>query len=141
MFDLMPYGRRNQVFNPFHDLDNLEKHFFSGLGISEFKTDITEKDDAYLLEADLPGFRKEDIHVDVEDHFLVIRAERSAKEEKTEEGKVVYRERSYGSFSRSFDISNVDAGKITAKYADGVLALTLPKKAPDVPSTRRLEIQ
>lgn len=51
MFDLMPYGRRNQVFNPFHDLDNLEKHFFSGLGISEFKTDITEKDDAYLLEA------------------------------------------------------------------------------------------
>lgn len=87
MFDLMPYGRRNQVFNPFHDLDNLEKHFFSGLGISEFKTDITEKDDAYLLEADLPGFRKEDIHVDVEDHFLVIRAERSAKEEKTEEGK------------------------------------------------------
>ena len=49
MFDLMPYGRRNQVFNPFHDLDNLEKHFFGGLGISEFKTDITEKDDAYLL--------------------------------------------------------------------------------------------
>ena len=141
MFDLMPYGRRNQVFNPFHDLDNLEKHFLSGLGISEFKTDITEKDDAYLLEADLPGFRKEDIQVDVEDHFLVIRAERSAKEEKTEEGKVVYRERSYGSFSRSFDISNVDAGKITAKYADGVLALTLPKKAPDAPSARRLEIQ
>ena len=54
---------------------------------------------------------------------------------------MVYRERSYGSFSRSFDISNVDAGKITAKYADGVLALTLPKKVPDAPSARRLEIQ
>ncbi|PWM21436.1 MAG: hypothetical protein DBX44_08445 [Oscillospiraceae bacterium] len=141
MFDLTPYGRRNQFFNPFREMDNLEKHLFGGLGFSEFKTDITEKDDAYLLEADLPGFRKEDIHVDVENNFLVIRAERTAREEKEEEGKTIYRERSYGSFSRSFDISNVDADRIQARYADGVLTLTLPKKVADTPAARHLEIQ
>ena len=62
---LVPYARKNHTvsnFNPFHDFDELERAFFSDNALSEFKTDIQEDGDNFVLEADLPGFKKEDIH-------------------------------------------------------------------------------
>ena len=95
-----------------------------------------------MLEADLPGMKKEDIHIDIDGDRLSISAERSAvKEEKDENGGYVRCERSYGSFSRSFDISGIRGEDISAAYADGVLTLTLPKQARTVPASRRLEIR
>ena len=144
MFEMMPFTRNRGVdlYNPFRDLEEMERSLFANSGLSAFKTDIRDAGDAYLLEADLPGMKKEDIHIDIDGERLSISAERSAaKEEKDENGGYIRCERSYGSFSRSFDISGIRAEEISAAYEDGVLKLTLPKQTKAVPASRRLEIQ
>lgn len=145
MFDLTPYERRNHhaaVFNPFRELDEMEKNFFRDSSLAEFKTDIKDAGDHFELEADLPGFRKEDIHIDLDGSYMTITAERHAEhEEKDKAGNYVRRERSYGSFTRSFDITGIQSENIEASYADGVLKLNLPKKAPEKPTAKRLEIK
>lgn len=131
MFELTPYERRHQraLFNPFRDMDNFEKSFWGDMAVADFKTDIKDNGKEYVLEADLPGFKKEDIHVDIEDGYLTISAERNSESEKKDDkGNFVRRERSYGSFSRSFDVSSVKTDAITGEYKDGVLTLTMPKK-------------
>ena len=151
MFALRPYERKNQVtnYNPFREMDELERSFFGNPfgffgsnALSEFRTDITDTGDAYLLEAVLPGFDKKDIHLDVSGDVLTVRAERrSNHEEKDENHRVIRSERSYGSYSREFDLSGVNADGITAKYENGVLKLNLPKKQATLPDTRTLEIE
>ena len=141
MFELMPFGR-NDLYRPFRDLENLERSFFSGEELGGFKTDIKDTGNAYVLEADLPGVKKEDIHIDIDGDYLSITAQRNnEKSEKDKEGNYIRCERSYGSFSRSFDISGVKAEDITAAYDNGVLTLTMPKREAAVPTARRLEIQ
>lgn len=144
MFDIMPFERNNNrtVFNPFKELNEMEKAFFGNSSIAEFKTDIKDTGSAYELEADLPGFKKEDIHIDLEGDYLTISASRNAsKDEKDEKGNYVRRERCYGSFTRSFDISGIKAEEITAEYNDGVLKLNMPKREEIKPTSRRLELK
>lgn len=144
MFEMMPFVRNRGVdlYHPFRDLEELERSLFASNGVNAFRTDIREIGDAYLLEADLPGMKKEDIHIDIDGERLTISAERSAnKEERDENSGYIRCERSYGSFSRSFDISGIQAEKISAAYEDGVLKLPLPKQTKEVPASRRLEIQ
>lgn len=144
MFEMMPFTRSHGVdlYRPFRDLEEMERSLFSNSGLSAFKTDIRDTGDAYVLESDLPGMKKEDIHIDIDGDRLSISAERSASaEEKDENGGYIRCERSYGSFSRSFDISGIRADEISAAYEDGVLKLTLPKQTKSVPAARRLEIQ
>ena len=106
-----------------------------------FRTDITEKDGNFILEAELPGFDKDDIRIDLEKDRLTISAEHSSdKEDKDDERSFVRRERFYGSYSRSFNVSGIDTDAITASYDNGVLKLTMPRKTPEVPASRRLEI-
>ena len=142
---LVPYARKNHNvsnFNPFHDFDELERAFFSDNALGEFKTDIQEDGDSFVLEADLPGFKKEDIHVDVKDNTLSITAERHSEfEQKEKKNSFLRCERSFGSYSRSFDISGIDCANIKAAYKDGVLTLTLPKQKKEEPTGRRLEIE
>ena len=148
MFELRPYRKNNSVsyYNPFRDMENFEKAFFGDPyyrnALAEFKTDITDEGDHFLLEADMPGFEKNDIHLDVSGDTLTIKAERLTKN-KTEDKKDRYvcSERSYGSYSRSFDISVFDAAGIKAKYNNGVLSLTLPKKVEKQPESQRVEIE
>lgn len=95
----------------------------------EIKMDVSEDDKAYYVKAEVPGIKKEDIHVAVDDNQVSITAE--VKQEKEEKkGETVLRsERYYGMQSRSFTLMHdVDQGKAEAKYQDGVLELTLPKK-------------
>lgn len=144
MFELTPFVRNHRMdpYRPFRGLDELERSFFSGNELGGFKTDIQDTGDAYVLEADLPGVKKEDIHIDIDGDYLSITAQRSAsREQKDEQGSYIRCERSYGSFSRSFDISAVRAEDITAAYDNGVLTLTMPKREKTVPTTRRLEIK
>ena len=144
MYEMMPFTRNHGVdlYRPFRDLEELERSLFANSRADAFKTDIRDTGDAYVLEADLPGMKKEDIHIDIDGDRLSISAERSAvKEEKDENGGYIRCERSYGSFSRSFDISGIRGEDISAAYADGVLTLTLPKQTKTVPASRRLEIQ
>lgn len=144
MFEMMPFTRNHGVdlYHPFRDLEELERSLFSNNGVTAFRTDIRDTGDSYVLEADLPGMKKEDIHIDIDGDRLSISAERNAvKEEKDENGGYIRCERSYGSFSRSFDISGIRGEEISAAYEDGVLKLTLPKQSKTVPASRRLEIQ
>lgn len=144
MFELTPFVRRQSVMNydPFRDLENLSRDFFSDGECMRFRTDIKDAGKAYELEAELPGFAKEDIKIDVEGDYLTISAEhKENKDEKDKKGNYIRRERYFGSFSRSFDISGVDTEKITASYNDGVLKLTMPKQETKLPAAKRLEIQ
>ena len=97
--------------------------------------------DKFVLEAELPGFDKGDIKLDVKDGILTITAEHSEnQEQKDAKGAYIRRERRYGSFSRSFDITGIDEGSITAAYNNGILELNLPKAVPVVPESRRIAI-
>ena len=108
--------------------------------VSAFRTDVLDTGDAFKLESELPGFRKEDIKIDIENDCLTISAERKA-DNKEEKDNYIKRERFYGSFSRSFDVSGINVDGIEAAYNDGVLTVKLPKKAAEIPASRRLEIK
>lgn len=141
MFGLTPFERKSyDLFNAFHDF---EKDFFGNeTSFNSCKTDIKDNGDKYVLEAELPGFDKQDISLDIDGGFLTLTAEHSSEnEEKDNDGKYIRRERSYGSYRRSFDISNVNADKIDAEYKNGVLTVALPKKEIAPPETKRLEIR
>ena len=145
MLNLIPYSQKRReasIYNPFQMFDELEKSFFGSGDIAEFKTDIRDEGDHYLLEADLPGFQKDDIHIDLDDNTLTIRAERhSSYEQSDKKNSYVRCERSYGSYARSFGMDGIDTEGIRASYADGVLKLQLPKVSAEAPKTRRLEIE
>ena len=141
MFEMMPFewNHTNDLLNSFA---NFERNFFGNTGRS-FNTDIQDTGKEYVLEAELPGFNKEDIHVDVQDGVLTISAKHEEKQDEKDEksGKYVRRERRYGSYQRSFNLNGVDAKNIQGAYENGVLKLTLPKEQPAVPETHRIEIQ
>ncbi len=150
MFELRPYTRGNRDFmnfDPFRDLERLERAFFGdrdfgGMTFGGIRTDIQDKGDSYLLESDLPGFNKEDITIDINGDVMTVRAERrSENDEKDEKKNYIRSERYYGSYSRTFDVSQVKTDEISAKYDNGVLRLNLPKKTETTPSARRLEIE
>ena len=142
MFELMPFGyRRVSAYNPFRDFEEMSRSFWDNNNVSAFRTDITEKDGKYILEADLPGFKKEDISVDIDKDCLTITAEHKSEEKEENADSYIRRERFYGTYTRSFNVKGIDTEAITAAYNDGVLTLTMPKKEPEVPAARRLEIK
>ena len=152
MFELTHRNNNHHIstYNPFREVEDFERSFFntpfsSFFGtqdLAEFKTDVTDEGDHYLLEADLPGFEKKDIQLEISGDTLTVRALRHSKvEEKDNKDKLVRIERSYGSYSRQFNISGVEAERIKARYDNGVLKLTLPKKQAELPEARHLEIE
>lgn len=87
-----------------------------------------------MLDADLPGFDREDIHLELQGDVLTITAQhQDKKEEKDEKGNYICRERTSNSYSRSFNVSGIRGEDITAAYENGVLQLTLPKQEAQVP--------
>lgn len=105
--------------------------FFSSIVAPDFKVDVSEDENAIFIEADMPGMKKEDVHVRMEDDVLCISAEREQSEEEKKKG--FHRiERSWGSLSRSFTLGdNVDEENIDAQYDNGVLRIRVPKKEPE----------
>lgn len=100
--------------------------------------DIRETEEAYLIEAELPGLKKEDLEITLENNTLTLSGERTFKKDETA-GKLHRTERTYGAFSRSFSLpTRVDAEGVKANFHDGVLVLTLPKKEED--RSRKIEI-
>ncbi|MEG0322058.1 MAG: Hsp20/alpha crystallin family protein, partial [Oscillospiraceae bacterium] len=113
MFGMLPFERHDDNF--FDLFDNFERKFFGNTtaALPDFRTDIRDTDDKYVLEAELPGFQKEDITLDIKEGVLTIHAEHSEnKDEKDDKGNYLRRERRYGSFSRSFDITGIDEAGI-----------------------------
>lgn len=141
MYGLTPFEKNGfDIFNAFNDF---EKNFFGGsMPVNTCKTDIRDEGEKYVMEAELPGFTKEDIKLDINGSYLVLTAEhKNEKDEKDDKGKYIRRERSYGSYTRSFDITGVDTENISAEYKDGILKIDLPKKASEEPPVKRLEIK
>lgn len=151
MFEMRPFNRKNAMssYNPFREMEDMERRFFdepfgffNSSALAEFKTDITDNGSEYVLEADLPGFKKEDIHLDLNGDMLTVKAERHSEyENKDKKNNYIRCERSYGSYSRQFDVSGVKTDEIKAKYNDGILTLTMPKKATVSEKSRHLEIE
>ena len=107
----------------------------------KMRIDVSEKDNAYLVKADIPGVKKEDINVRIDGNIVQIDAEvNREKETKDNSGKVLRSERYWGNISRTFSLAqDVDDSKVVAKYADGVLSLELPKKA--LPASKKITVQ
>lgn len=143
MFELTPFVRNSvSGFDPFGAFDDFERFFPSRRSYENFKTDIRDNGNEYIVEAELPGFDKENISVDIDGGYMTISAKRTGEnQQKDKNGSIIHSERVFGSFSRSFDVSGVKDGEISAKYTDGVLRLTLPKKEENVSNSRRLTIQ
>ena len=130
-------------FDPFNDLvDDLFKGFLvrplsfegradAGLGqLPRAKVDVAEKNGAYLVTAELPGVKKEDIHVAIDGAQVTLEAEVKREKEASKDERTLHSERVYGKVMRSFTLpQEVDEAKAEAKFKDGVLELTLPKKA------------
>lgn len=145
MFEMIPFGknnltRRDDFFSPF--LKNFfDDDFFSAMNDirGSFKVDLKETDTNYLVEADLPGIKKEAIAIEYDNNNLIITAKRDESIEDKQEN-YVRRERHYGEFRRSFYIDNVDESKITAAFNDGVLKITLSKLNKGIDKKRKIDI-
>ncbi len=129
-------------WDPFEEMNRLHDHFLGGRGLAKqaFKVavDIREEDDAFYVDAEVPGLKAEDVKVDVEKNVLTLSGERNVEKEETE-GTYRRVERQYGSFSRSFTLpETVDTDNISADLKDGVLALRLPKK--EAPTPRKIAV-
>lgn len=125
--------------------DDAFKNFWGGNELGRydaFRTDVLDQGDNYLLQAELPGFQKEDINIDLKNDLLTISA--SHKEEKDEEDKNKYirKERYYSSYSRSFRVNNIEAGDIDASYSNGILEVKFPKKDLDAKdAVQKIEVR
>lgn len=109
----------DDFFNDFVPMPRMPKN--------DMKCDIYEKDGKVHIEMDVPGFKKEDVKIDVDEGILTIEATKS--EEKEEKDKNYYRkERTYGTFKRQFTVGNIKEEEINAKFNDGVLKISFPKE-------------
>ena len=115
-FDSNFWGKRNPLYG---------KH-----AQNMMKTDIREKDDAYELDVDLPGFKKDEIKIQLKDGYLTLSAAKGLdKDEKDKKGNYIRRERYAGAMQRSFYVGDdVTQEEIRAKYEDGILKVSIPKK-------------
>ena len=124
----------------FRYLDNIEKQFWNNAGASDaaqFRCDVREQGDCYLLDAELPGFVRNELHIDLTGDQLTIRAQHEGDGAGE---RYVRRERKTGPFSRSFDVSGIDTARIRAAYNNGILTLTLPKVGQTAPVSQTIDI-
>ena len=136
---------RLSVYDPFAEVfpelfrNVLQPVRSAGGDALEIKLDVKESNGDYTVQAEMPGVRKEDIQVQIDGNRVAIAAEVKREAEKKEGERVLRSERYYGSIARSFTLANeIDEARATAKFEDGVLVLTLPKKA--APASKRLQI-
>ena len=144
MFEMKPI--RQGIVNKKAYLEKLLEHMFDeevspgSLFGGVINVDVRETDVEYLVDADLPGFSKEAITVAFDNDHLIIEAKR--EDLKRDEGEnYIRQERSVGEFRRRFYMDNVQEDKITAKFADGVLKLVLPKKEIEINKQKIIPIQ
>lgn len=125
------------------DFKKMEKKLYGRRGKNLMKTDVKEKADSYEVIMDLPGFKKDEIQVELENGYLTISASKGLdKDEQDKDGRYIRRERYYGSSSRSFYVGDLRPEEIKCKYESGVLSITVPKKAQqELPASTRIAIE
>ena len=135
---LMPkVFRKENLFDDWFDgfdlmdreMEQLNRKLYGKHSNREMLTDVKEHEDHYDVEIDLPGFKKEDIHVELNDGYLTISANKGHEEEEKKHGKIIRQERYSGMMSRSFYVGDeITSDEIHGKYEGGVLTLSVPKK-------------
>ncbi|MBN1949484.1 MAG: Hsp20/alpha crystallin family protein [Candidatus Cloacimonetes bacterium] len=140
---IVPYRRERNLMPAMSVFDNFMNRIFEDEAGNDIQRamalDIIEEDDKFIIEANLPGFKKDDISIGIEENELIIEAK---KEEKNEEKKGSYCrcERYHGNFRRVLSLSdNIDRDKIDAAYEDGVLIIKIPKVEPQ--PAKRVQIK
>ena len=129
---------------PFHDDFFRGTHAYKKNAKSIMKTDIRDTEDSYELDVDLPGYKKDEISAQLKDGYLTISASKNTEnEEKDKKGNYIRRERYNGTMSRSFDVGDaIHQDDIHAKYEDGILKLSIPKKTKqEVEQTNYISIE
>ncbi len=140
MYTLVPFRRSmSPAFSPLFN-DHFMREFFDTATVPEMRVDVQEKENEYLLEADLPGVKKEDIQLNVQDGVLTIGADVNMEKTDKKEGYVCSERRS-GHVERSFNLDGIDLAGIGADYNNGVLMVTLPKeKKEEKPNSLKITI-
>ena len=137
--DLMDFN-----WNPFGDFENIDRKLYGKNAARLMKTDVHEHDEGYEVDIDLPGFKKDEITVKLDNGYLTVSAAKGLdKDEKTKKGKLIRQERYSGALSRSFYVGEaVTEEDIKAKFEDGVLKLSVPKKETQkVPEKKTIMIE
>ena len=136
------FPRTTSLFDDMFD-DMFTSPLFANRSDMAMKTDITEKDGSYMLDMELPGCKKEDIHLELNDGYLNVSASHNtSKDEKDDKGNVIRQERYSGTFSRSFYVGeNVREEDIKASYDNGELKITFPKAQEKLPEKKTIMIE
>ena len=128
---------------PMRELANVDRRLYGKNASHIMKTDVKETDGNYELEVDLPGFKKDEINVKLEDGYMTISATKGLDTEKKDKhGKIIRQERYAGAMQRSFYVGEgVRTEDVKAKYEDGVLKLDIPKKELNLPGNNTIAIE
>ena len=143
----MLYPLNDDLFSDFfgfRGVDDAERKLYGKHANSLMKTDVRDKDGNYELDIDLPGFKKDEISLTLDNGYLLVAASKSLdNEEKDDKGRLLRQERYSGSMQRSFYVGDgIDDKDVSAKYEDGVLKLVFPKeKEPELPEKKTIAIE
>jgi len=149
MFDLVPFARRSSGIQKNNDLFDIEgifenfvnDRFFPSLykNSSQMKVDIKENEKEFIIEAELPGIMKEEVNLQIDDDRLTISVQKNEQTD-VEKDNYIRKERSYSTMTRSFAFSNVETDNVNAKFENGLLYITLPKKQQKAIKGKQIEI-
>ena len=121
---------------------NVDKQLYGKNAARAMKTDVRETEDGYEVEIDLPGFKKDQINLQLENGYLTISAAKGLDKEEKKDGRVIRQERYSGAMQRSFYVGEgVDHEDVKAKFEDGVLKLDIPKKSAKLPEKKTIMIE
>ena len=128
---------------PMRELANVDRRLYGKNASHVMKTDVKETEGTYELEVDLPGFKKDEINVKLEDGYMTISATKGLDQEKKDKhGKIIRQERYAGAMQRSFYVGEgVKTEDVKAKFEDGVLKLDIPKKEMNLPGNNTINIE
>lgn len=137
MMSLVPFER--ELLNSFWNR-GISPAYQNENGCRKLRVDVEDKGDFFEMTADLPGFSKDDVKIELDGDRLVINAAKS-EEKEVKEKNYVYKERRSGSYQRTFDISGINKEAVEGSFCDGVLKLILPKEESEKEQHRTLELK
>ena len=141
---LLPSIFGERLLDDWMDFPDIDRKLYGKHAANVMKTDVREHDDDYEVDIDLPGFKKDEISLSLENGYLSVNAAKGLdKDEKDKKGKLIRQERYAGSMTRSFYVGEaITEQEVKAKFENGVLQLSIPKKeAPKVPEKKLIAIE
>ena len=141
---LLPSIFGERLLDDWMDFPDIDRKLYGKHAANVMKTDVREHDGGYEVDIDLPGFKKEEISLSLENGYLSVNAAKGLdKDEKDKKGKLIRQERYAGSMTRSFYVGEaITEQEVKAKFENGVLQLSIPKKeAPKVPEKKLIAIE